>query len=89
MALTIIDRLLAADAARPRRGLGDPGPPPADFSVADGTVYGVYHAALARHRGWRGSDEEVASCVKLARRAKVPEDEIDAAIAAAERESNA
>jgi hypothetical protein len=81
MALTLIEQALAAQAAREE-------PPGPDELVQPylerAIILGVYWAAEARHKGL-GSDKEVEKNVRLARRAKIAEHEIDAAIAAGEK----
>ena len=76
---SMISRLLAAQAAAGPPKLGGLGPP---ITVAEGCLLGVYHAVLANDRGWGGSDKDVERSVRLARKAKLPEGEIEAAIAA-------
>lgn len=80
----IIDRLLAeAAAAGPPTKLGEA----REISVSDSFVLGVYHTARARHRGWGEKaklDKELERSVRAARTAKIPQEEIDAAIARAE-----
>ncbi|MGC2375384.1 MAG: hypothetical protein WA484_16075 [Solirubrobacteraceae bacterium] len=79
----LIDQALAAMPAMPPVKLGEP----IECTSDQALVLCVYEAAKARNRGWPGSDDaEVERYAQTARRAGIPEHEIEAAIAAASRE---
>lgn len=73
----IIQALAVIEKSKPIK-LGDAIP----LSLNESLVLAVHGAVEARNRGY-GSDADVERAVKLARRGKIPESEIDAAIEAA------
>jgi hypothetical protein len=79
---TLIEQVLATLAARGPAKLGEPLDLP---WPGQSLIYGVYAAAQAQHRGY-GRENEVSRHVQLARQAGISEDEIEAAIAAGERQ---
>jgi hypothetical protein len=76
---TLISQALAlVEESRPI-SFGDAIP----MSMNQSLVFAVHGAVEARNRGY-GSDAEVDKAMKLARRGKIPETEIHAAVEAAE-----
>lgn len=79
---SLIDQALAANKAGEPVQLGQS----VEFTPAQGLVYAIYEAVAAKRRGWPGSDDAtVERYVRTARRAGIPEHEIEAAIAAGEQ----
>jgi hypothetical protein len=76
---SLIDQVLAAQAAAGPPRLGDPRP---ELTFEQLLISGIYKEVLAERRGISGM-RDVERSVRQARRARIPEDEIEAAIAAA------
>jgi hypothetical protein len=76
----LIDQVLAARAAAGPAGLV----PVPGVTFEQVFVSGIYDAIVDERRGY-GSEKELERCIQRARSAKIPEDEIEAAIAAARR----